>query len=114
MLTGQALVIGARCGQHGIVAKRLSSEEIARLPRPAAVYSVGLNAHIVFGTATCSAEKSMEFLTTTPGARFETNMHPSLDVGFRDVAGAELESVVTVLNNFHTLTKSIILSFDRR
>jgi len=114
---GLALVVGAECGQHLYIdeytgAKPMpSADEIAAMPDPTAVYATPPGVQLSFGTRGCSAEKSLEFMTATPGAQFETDMKPTLQIAFRDVRGAETEPVIAVLSQMREATARIIAEF---
>lgn len=115
VLSGLALVIGSRYGQHLLLDKpRPTAEEIAVMPSPTGIYTVGPSAKILFGTEGCTPDQSREFLTTTPGAKFQTNMRPTFNIALSDVEGFELEPVVATLNQMRDLVESILLTFKRR
>lgn len=108
--SGLVLVVGSRVGQH-MYAPRKSPEEIARMSKPTGVYKVPRGQCLSFGTAGCTPEESFDFLVTTPGAKFKTDMKPTFDVALQDVEGFELEPVIAVLNQMRQLTESILLTF---
>lgn len=110
--TGLALVIGSRKGQHLLVERR-SAEEISAMGSPTAVYEVGPGTQLNFGTAGCTAEESMQYLTCTPGATFSTDMRPSLDVAFVEHVGDPLEPVGAVLLRMSGTALSLVEEFDK-
>jgi hypothetical protein len=69
---------------------------------------------ISFPKLGASADDSMEFLTTTPGAKFKTDFKPSFDVAFKDVGAFEGEPIVHVLHQARDLVERILLTFRRR
>ena len=98
--TGMALVIGSRCGQH-LVVERRSSDEIAAMSSPTGIYRVPPGYHVNYGTKGCSAAESLDFLTTTPGARFETDMQPRFDLFFEKTIASEHMPVIPALRHMH-------------
>ncbi|MBZ0248091.1 MAG: hypothetical protein K8F93_00385 [Burkholderiales bacterium] len=115
---GLAYVVGARCGQHLLIKEYLdpirpTAAEIAAMPSPTAVYRLKPGASIKFGTKGCAAHKSREFLVTSPGAEFETDMKPAFDVTFQDVGPLEGEPTVALLSQMREATARIVSEFRR-
>jgi hypothetical protein len=59
------------------------------------------------------AHDDMEFLTTTPGAQFEVDFQPTLNVAFRQIQGFESEPVVEVLKQMSEIVAGILVSFEK-
>ena len=110
--SGLILVIGHRNAQHLLV-RRASLEEIAQMGSPTAVYSVPPGTQLSFNTHGCSAEESMEFLRSTPGAKFSTDMRPMLDVAFRDNCHEPLEPVCSVLTRMADEARKVVVDFEK-
>ena len=110
--TGLALVIGHRNAQH-LVVNRPSSQEIAVLRSPTAIYEVPPGTQLNFSTIGCTAEESLQFLRTTPGATFTTDMHPNLDIAFKDAVGAPLEPVCSALTRMAKEARAVIADFEK-
>jgi hypothetical protein len=112
---GLVMVLGHRKAKHLYYGKpRPSAAEIAAMPSPTSVYVTDPGFHIVFGTEGCSPEESFDFLVSTPGAEFDTDMKPTIDVAFENVEGIKLDPVVAVVNQMRQLTERILLSFRGR
>jgi hypothetical protein len=56
----------------------------------------------------------MEFLSTTPGAKFEIYIEPTFDIAFSEINGLEGKPVVAVLNDMRHLVERILLTFEKR
>ena len=110
--TGLALVIGHRNAQHLIVSRR-SPQEIAEMDSPTAVYEVPPGTQLNFSTVGCTAEESLQFLRTTPGATFTTDMQPALDIAFKDTVGAPLEPVCSALTRMAREARAVIADFEK-
>lgn len=109
---GLALVVGHRNAQH-LVVYRASPEEIAAMGSPTAVYEVPVRTRLNFSTAGCSAEESLQFLRTTPGATFTTDMHPNFNIAFKDALGAPLEPVCLALTRMAREAHSVVVDFEK-
>lgn len=110
--SGMALVLGSRTGQH-LYAVRRSPEEMAQMGSPTAMYDVPPGTQINYGTDGCTAEESLQFLTTTPGATFSTDMRPSLGIAFKRNVGASLEPVCSVLTRMASEARSVVADFEK-
>lgn len=109
---GVPIVVGCKTGKHLNIIRRPTPEEIARMSKPTALYDARPG-RIVCGDAGTPGDESLEFMTTTPGAKFEADFYPSLSVAFTGV-GLEGKPVVTVLNEFRQLVEGILLTFKGR
>lgn len=113
VLSGLALVIGSRAGQHLTVVRR-SAHEIAQMGSPTAVYEVEPGLQLNFDTVGCTAEQSLEYLTTTPGAVVQTDMRPTFSIGFKAAMGVAMEPVDMTLQRMTNLVREILNSFEKR
>jgi hypothetical protein len=128
---GVALVMGSRKGQHLINERRLTDADYLRLAvamRPWGIYGTtkqdlktGRPFGRVLGPVITSddavpgaTDDGMEFLTTTPGAKFETDFQPSFDIAFRDVGTSKREPIIHILTQLRDLVERILLTFERR
>lgn len=111
---GLGLVVGCKTGKHLLLAtERPSEAEIDLMPSPKALYECDPGSHIEFGAAEASGDDSLEFLTTTPNAVFETDFKPAMDVGFRDNF-FDGKPVTAVLHAMRQSVERILLSFEKR
>ena len=110
---GLPLIIGCRTGQH-LVNERKSFDptELEETGQPLALYDARPG-RIFFGDASSRGDESLEFLTTTPGAKFEADFQPSLNVAFSGV-GLDGQPVLAVLNDMRRLVEDILLTFEGR
>lgn len=113
VLSGLALVIGSRSGQHLTVIRR-SAEEIAQMGSPTAVYQIESGMQLNFGTVGCTAEQSLEYLTVSPGATVLTDMRPTFSIAFKNSVGNAMEPVDMTLQRMASLVRAILNSFDQR
>jgi hypothetical protein len=128
---GQALVIGARGGQHLACERKITDADYVRLALKDGswgAYGTSLldpvsglptipfpGAHLSFDNlGPGTAEESYEFFTATPGTKFKTDFEPSFDVAFRDVAGLERKPVAHVLTQLRDLVERILLMFENQ
>lgn len=107
---GMALVIGSRQGQH-LVVERRGPEEIAAMSSPTGIYRVRPGYHVSFGTKGCSAAESLEFLITTPDAKFETDMQPSFDLFFEKPIAGEHMPVIPALRRMRDEVVRVVTGF---
>lgn len=111
---GLGLVVGCKTGKHLLLAKERPSEaEIDLLPSPKAHYECDAGSHIQFGAAESLGDDSLEFLTTTPSAVFETDFKPALDIGFREKI-FNGKPMTEVLHAMRQSVERILLSFEKR
>lgn len=110
---GLPFVVGCRTGKHLIQPNRPSSKELARMSRPTCLYDTRPNGFIEFGDAGCPGDESLEFMTTTPDAKFETDFQPALDVGFDHVA-VRGQPVTAVLNEMRQAVERVLLTIENR
>jgi hypothetical protein len=110
--TGLVLVIGHRQAQH-LMVHRASAEEISKMGSPTAVYSVPRGTHLNFSTQGCTADESLEFLRTTPGATFTTDMRPLLNLAFAGTARDPLQPVCSVLSEMTEEVRKVIVDFEK-
>jgi hypothetical protein len=66
--------------------------------KPLALYDVRPG-RIIFGDANTAGDESLEFMTTTPGAKFEADFQPSLNIAFSE-AGIDGKPVIAVLDGY--------------
>lgn len=94
--SGMVLVSGPRHGQH-LVSDRLPDDVIEALGSPVEIYRLPRGTQLHYSTNGCTPEQSMEFLVTTPGATFTTDLRPTLNVAFRENPESPLEPICEVL-----------------
>ena len=129
---GTGLVMGSRKGQHLINERRFSNADYLRLGALGRVWGayglmkIDLKTGDPLGPGSANriitsddavpgaADEGMEFLTTTPGAKFKTDFQPSFDIAFRDVGTREREPIIHVLTQLRDLVERILLTFERR
>lgn len=87
---GMALIMGDRSGAHLRVGDYIPSR------RPP------------------SADDELEFLTTRPNTTFHTDMHPMMNVAFKDIQPIKGEPVAAVLHQMRDLVERILLTFEKR
>ncbi len=109
---GLPLVIGSRTGKRLTMDKPFTPEDLVETGKPLALYDARPG-HIVFGDASDTGDASLEFLTTTPEAKFDSDIQPSLDVAFSDI-GMDGQPVTAVLNDMRHLVERILLTFEKR
>jgi hypothetical protein len=129
---GFCLVIGSLKGQHLVMEKRFTADELEaarKSDRPVNMYgTVRLNPEtglpvdgkpispvIIFNNHRHGApEDTYDFLPTTPGAEFKTNFEPTFEIALGDVGAFEREPVVQVLDQARDLVERTLLTFERR
>jgi len=117
--SGLVLVVGARSGKHLYTEEYIGTKpmptdaEISGMTGPTGVYTCLPGTSIRFDTDTCAADESFEFLITTPGAKFETDMKPTFNIALQDVGRAETEPVVALLSQMREASARIIIEFRR-
>jgi hypothetical protein len=109
---GVGLVIGSRTGKHLVMNKPFTEADLVETGKPLAFYDCRPG-RIVCGDAGTPGDESLEFLTTTPGAKFETDIRPTLNISFAKV-GLDGQTVVAVLNDMRQLVERILIAFERR
>jgi hypothetical protein len=77
------------------------------------MYAVPPGTQLNYGTAGCTPEESLQFLTTTPGATFSTDMRPSLGIAFKRNVRPALEPVCSVLARMASEARSVIADFEK-
>lgn len=109
---GLPLVIGCKNGEHLLMEKPFTDQDLMETGKPLALYDVRPG-RIIFGEAGTAGDESLEFMTTTAGAVFEADFYPSLNVGFADV-GLDGKPVIIALNEMRQLVERILLTFEDR
>ena len=109
---GLPLVIGCKTGKHYLMEKAFTRKDLIETGKPLALYDARPN-RVVFGDAGTPGDESLEFMTTTPGAKFEADFYPSLNIGFGDV-GLDGMPIIIALNEFHKIVHNLLLSFERK
>jgi hypothetical protein len=109
---GLPLIISCRTGKHLVNERPISPNDLLETGKPLALYDARPG-QIIFGDASTPGDESLEFMTTTPGAKFDANFKPSLNLAFSDV-GIDGQPVVAVLNDMRQLVDRILLTFERR
>ena len=109
---GLPLVIGCKTGKHLVMEKPFTEEDLLETGKPLALYDARPG-RIAFGDASSPGDESLEFMTTTVGAKFEADFYPSLNVGFANV-GLDGQPGVIVLNEMRQLVQRILLTFETR
>jgi hypothetical protein len=87
---GRALIIGGRDAGHLVTDNYVP---LARPPCP---------------------EDRFEFMTTTPGSKFHTDMRPAINVAFGKVQSLKREPIVAALDQMRQLVDGILLAFEKR
>lgn len=109
---GLPLVIGPKTGKHLVMEKPFTAEDLIETGKPLALYDARPG-HILFGDAGTPGDTSLEFMTTTPGARFDSDFQPALDIAFSEI-GIDGQPVAAVLDDMRHLVERILLTFERR
>ncbi|MDP3383382.1 MAG: hypothetical protein Q8S47_08660, partial [Phenylobacterium sp.] len=109
---GLPFVMGSRSGQHLIVSPRPTHAQLAVTRYPMAFWDARPG-RITFGNASSPGEESLEFMTTTPGAKFHADLHPTFSIGFTNV-GLDGQPVTAVLNDMRDLVERLLLTFASR
>jgi len=107
---GLPLVIGCKKGQHLVMEAPFNEADLAETGKPLALYDCRPG-RVLFGRAEDGGDESLQFMITTPGAKFEADFSPSLNVGFHGV-GLDGQPVVAVLNDMRSLVEHLLLSFE--
>lgn len=110
--SGKIIRVGPRSGAHMVPDDKgnLTQTTHGVQPRIETNGPPGRRNHVVYD----SPDNSMEFLTTTPGAKFEGDFEPTLNIAFAQVSGADGQPIVQVLSDMRDLVERILLAFDRR
>ncbi len=94
VIDGTPYVLGNRRGQH--LRTEIGRAVVAKGPDP------------IVG------ETDYEFLTTSPLARFEGKLEPTINVVFQEAGDFKNQSIIAVLVQMSDLVESILLTFERR
>jgi hypothetical protein len=104
-------VIGCKTGRHLVLGKPFTDADLVETGKPLALYDARPG-YLEFGDASSPGDESLEFMTTTPGAKFEADFQPSLDITISEV-GFDGKPVVTVLHEARQLVEGILLTFKK-
>lgn len=109
---GLGLSIGNRRGKHLRMNNAFDIEKLGYTGEPHAKYDVRPG-RIVFNDLKRTWDDSLEFLTTTPGAKFDTDFEITMNIAFDEV-GIRRQPVVAVLNDMRDLVERLLLAFEKR
>jgi hypothetical protein len=56
----------------------------------------------------------MEFITVTPGAKFEADLKPMFDVTLAEIPAFKREPIIITLHQMSQLVEGIVLAFEKR
>lgn len=110
---GLPIHVGCRTGKHLSLADMSLVSGHAIIRSPTAHYEAGPGNAIQFGDAGTPGDESLEFMTTTPSAQFQTDFKPALEVGF-DESAVRGQPVTAVLNEMRHAVESVLLAFEKR
>lgn len=80
---------------------------------PTAIYETPPGTSVSFSTSGCTGAQTTEFLTTTPGARFVTDMQPEFSLAFASDL-CETEPAQHVLRSILVAAERVIDGLDVR
>ncbi|MER9665576.1 hypothetical protein [Mesorhizobium sp. M0203] len=112
---GVPLIVGSKRGHH-LVQEKLPGclELLQQAGKPMAMFDIGPTGHLEFGISEKTVKTGYEFLTTTPGAKFKIEFHPSFEITLRQIPGFEREPVVSTLNQMRDLVERLLITFEKR
>jgi hypothetical protein len=108
---GLGYVIGSKKGQHLVLGRRPSLRKIKRMSKPTAYYDARPG-YLQFAAPDSLGEESLEFLTTTPEAKFDTDFQPALSVAFKEPS-LEGTPIIRVLNDMRSHVEGVLLTFEK-
>ena len=109
---GLGLVIGSRNGKHLVMEKAYDPDRLIFTGKPHALYDARPG-RIVFNDLGKTWNDDLEFLTTTPGAKFDADFQMTIDIAFDEV-GIRGQPVVAVLNDMRDVVQRLLLAFEKR
>lgn len=109
---GLGLVIGSRNGKHLVMEKAYDPDRLIFTGKPHALYDARPG-RIAFDDLGKTWNDDLEFLTTTPGAKFDADFQMTIDIAF-DEAGIRGQPVVTVLSDMRELVQRLLLAFEKQ
>ncbi len=68
---------------------------------------------IVFNDRGPTWDDNLDFLTTTPGAKFDSDFQATMNIAF-DETGVRGQPVVAILNDMRDLVQRLLLTFEKR
>jgi hypothetical protein len=103
--------VGCHTGKHlNLDAVRVPNHVLLR--PPTALYDVRPGS-VEFGDSGSPGDESLEFMTTTPHAQFETDFQPALQIGFDHVA-VHGQPITDVFNDMRQAVERVLRTFERR
>jgi hypothetical protein len=69
---------------------------------------------IVFRPNIAAGDNQMEFITVTPGAKFEADLKPMFDVTLAEIPAFKREPIIITLHQMSQLVEGIVLAFEKR
>jgi hypothetical protein len=109
---GLGLVLGNRRGQRLLMQKPYDPSMLGFTGKPHALYDARPG-RIHFARLDRVWKADFEFMTTTPGAKFDTDFQPAMNIAF-DQVGVRGQPVVAVLNDMRDLVQRLLLAFEKR
>jgi hypothetical protein len=111
--SGQLIRLGYRNGSHMVLDTSNNLVVPDGVPAPEMLFDRG------DGLPTASfrpgpGDNQMEFITVTPGTKFEADIKPSFNIALAEVPAFKREPIIITLKQISQLVEGIILTFERR
>jgi hypothetical protein len=70
--------------------------------------------YVLFEPNIAAGDDEMEFMVTTPGAKFQADIKPTVEISFSKIKGLEREPICISLHQMRQLVEGILLTFEDR
>lgn len=77
---------------------------------PTQMFETPPGTQLTYSTAGCTPRQSMEFMVTTPGAKFDTDIRPNFSVAFSSPINGQHDPVIEVLKGMLAEVRTLVFS----
>jgi hypothetical protein len=115
MYSGQLIRLGYKHGTHMVRDSRNNLVVPKGVPEPEFLTGGGGNEpRVIFRPNIAGGDNDMEFITVTPGAKFEADVKPTFEITLAEIPALKREPIITSLNQISRLVEDIVLALEKR
>jgi hypothetical protein len=112
MLSGHIIRLGFEHG-HRLVPKERDLVAPDNASAPSFIIRDG-KPYVLFEPNIVAGDDEREFMVTTPGAKFQADIKPTVEISFSKIKGLEREPICISLHQMRRLVDGILLTFEKR
>jgi hypothetical protein len=114
--SGKLVRLGYRFGDHMVMdpaTRNLVTPEGRQGPQ-FLLKSASGQPVVLFRPDLAAGDNDMEFITVTPGAKFQADIKPTFDITLAEIRALKREPIIVSLNQISQLVEGIVLAFEKR